>query len=82
MVPVMVKYCSCTLAWASCTWLKWYSSTQGTCLEQTLTLKLHPPDPAWSGPKIPYLGEGFGLETTSGGLKNPIPEEEMTDFEP
>ena len=37
---------------------------------------------ARQSPKIPYLGEGFGLETTSGGLKNPIPEEEMTDFEP
>jgi len=38
--------------------------------------------PAWPGPKIPYLGEGFGLETASGGLKNPMPEKEMTDFEP
>jgi hypothetical protein len=68
----MVKYCSCTLAQASHAWSKWYSSTQDTCLEQTLTLKLYPPDLAWPGPKIPYLGEGFGLETVSGSLKNPI----------
>jgi hypothetical protein len=33
-------------------------------------------------PKIPYLGEGFGLETGSGGLKYPIPEKEMAVFEP
>jgi len=40
------------------------------------------PDPARPSPKIPYLGEGFGLETASGGLKYPISEKEMADFEP
>jgi hypothetical protein len=69
-----------------------YTLRQGkNCLENCHTVKpalrLPPsatatPDLAWLSPKIPYLGEGFALETASSGLKYPILEKEMADFKP